>query len=54
MTKDTTQKIKGVAILIMIAHHFIVYDAGLSFSNTWSGIGHTFKICVGIMCGWWC
>lgn len=27
MAKDTTQKIKGVAILIMIAHHFIVYDA---------------------------
>ena len=48
MTKETTQKIKGVAILIMIAHHFLVYDAGISFSAAWRDIGNAFKICVGI------
>lgn len=48
MTKQTTQMIKGVAILIMIAHHFLVYDFGMGFSNTWVGIGSHFKICVGI------
>ena len=48
MTKKTTQKIKGIAILIMIAHHFLVYDFGADFSNAWVGIGSNFKICVGI------
>ncbi len=48
MTKDTTQKIKGIAILIMIAHHFLVYDFGVTFSNPWSDIGAALKICVGI------
>ena len=48
MTKKTTQKIKGIAILIMIAHHFRVYDFGADFSNAWVGIGSNFKICVGI------
>ncbi len=48
MEKQTTQKIKGIAILIMIAHHFLMYDFGTDFSNTWAGIGLNFKICVGI------
>ncbi|WP_370781939.1 acyltransferase family protein [[Ruminococcus] lactaris] len=48
MEKQTTQEIKGIAILIMIAHHFLVYDFGADFSNTWVGIGANFKICVGI------
>ena len=48
MTKKTTQMIKGIAILIMIAHHFLVYDFGADFSNAWVGIGSNFKICVGI------
>ncbi len=48
MTKKTTQKIKGIAILIMIAHHFLVYDFGADFSNAWVDIGSNFKICVGI------
>lgn len=48
MTKQITQKIKGLAILIMIAHHFLGYDFGANFSNTWVGIGSSLKICVGI------
>lgn len=48
MEKQTTQKIKGIAILIMIAHHFLVYDFGAEFSNTWVDIGSNLKICVGI------
>lgn len=48
MDKKTTQKIKGIAILIMIAHHFLVYDFGAAFSNIWVCIGSNFKICVGI------
>ncbi len=48
MTKDTTRKIKGVAILIMIAHHFLCYDFGANFPIFWETIGPALKICVGI------
>ena len=48
MTKETTQKIKGIAILIMILHHFLVYDFGVSFPVCWKAIGGAAKICVGI------
>lgn len=48
MAKDTTQKIKGVAILIMIFHHFIVYGYGVEFPRIISMLGHQAKICVGI------
>lgn len=48
MTKETTQKIKGIAILIMILHHFLVYDFGVNFPVYWKAIGGAAKICVGI------
>lgn len=48
MTKETTQRIKGIAILVMIAHHFLVYDFGAAFSDAWGELGRAFKICVGI------
>ena len=32
MEKQTTQEIKGIAILIMIAHHFLVQK----FLNKWT------------------
>ena len=48
MTKETTQKIKGVAILIMIFHHFVVYGYGVEFSTLVSLLGHQAKICVAI------
>lgn len=47
MDKKTTQMIKGVAILIMLAHHFIVF----SFSKLPNSVvlfGTACKICVAI------
>lgn len=47
MDKKTTQMIKGIAILIMLAHHFIVF----SFSELPHGVmvfGAACKICVAI------
>lgn len=45
MNKNTTQKIKGVAILIMIAHHFIVFSF-LDLSRVTMLFGESCKICV--------
>lgn len=47
MDKKTIQMIKGIAILIMLAHHFIVF----SFSELPHGVmvfGAACKICVAI------
>ena len=47
MDKKTTQMIKGIAILIMIAHHFIVYPfSDLPYLVT--VFGQACKICVAI------
>lgn len=47
MDKKTTQMIKGIAILIMIAHHFIVYPfTELPYFVTL--FGNACKICVAI------
>ncbi len=43
MTKKTTQKIKGIAILIMIAHHFLVYDFGADFQMPGLALDQTLK-----------
>lgn len=48
MEKETTQKIKGIAILLMIFHHFIVYGFGINVSRLISFLGHQAKICVAI------
>ena len=47
MDKKTTQMIKGIAILIMIAHHFIVIPfSDLPYLVTL--FGYACKICVAI------
>ena len=48
MKKETTQRIKGIAILIMIFHHFISYGYGTPVSQPWVELGAACKICVGI------
>lgn len=47
MSKNTTQKIKGIAILIMMMHHFIL---NLFFESSYfiSLLGIACKICVAI------
>ena len=47
MDKKTTQMIKGVAILIMIMHHFIVIPF-TEFGYIITKFGYACKICVGI------
>lgn len=47
MDKQTTQKIKGIAILIMIAHHFIVFPF-TSLPLILILFGESCKICVAI------
>lgn len=47
MSKNTTQKIKGIAILIMIMHHFIVYSF-FEVSYLITLFGYACKICVAI------
>ena len=47
MSKSTTQKIKGIAILIMIMHHFIVIPFS-EFPYLITLFGYACKICVAI------
>lgn len=47
MTKSITQMIKGVAILIMLLHHFLVFPFS-EFSNIITLFGVACKICVAI------
>lgn len=47
MEKKTTQMIKGIAILIMIAHHFIVFSVN-SMPYFIILFGQACKICVAI------
>lgn len=47
MSKNTTQRIKGIAILIMIMHHFIVIPFS-EFPYLITLFGYACKICVAI------
>ncbi len=48
MSKSITQKLKGVAILIMLMHHFIVFPFFDDLPNMVSLFGTACKICVAI------
>lgn len=48
MNKETTQKIKGIAILIMIMHHFCAQTLFPGLNDTFLRIGENCKICVAI------
>lgn len=47
MSKSTTQKIKGIAIIIMLAHHFIIIPF-FELPYVITMFGYTCKICVAI------
>lgn len=48
MNKTMTQMIKGIAILIMLAHHFIVMPLSIDFPYLILKFGNACKICVAI------
>ena len=54
MTKTISEKIKGIAILLMIAHHLFMVGSGKNFIplNSWIPVELFFsvtgKICVGL------
>jgi FtsH-binding integral membrane protein len=48
MDKKTTQMVKGLAILIMIMHHFCATTLFPNISSGMLQFGATFKICVAI------
>lgn len=54
MDKSTTQKIKGIAICLMVFHHLFITDwhvtSAPSVPYYLSAIAHTCKICVAIYC----
>lgn len=47
MSRKITDMIKGISILIMIAHHFLIYGMG-GVSSEWIAFGQGLKICVAI------
>lgn len=47
MDKKTSQRIKGVAVCMMVLHHFLIYNIA-DLSKVYIELGWIFKICVGI------